>query len=695
MNPRNFFSELKRRNVYKVAVAYAIVSWLLIQAASIFFPAFDAPPWVMKIFIIVIIFGFPVALILAWAFELTLEGIKRADEVDPNESITPRTGRKLIGITIVVAVIAAGLFAFQFLRGKPAATPGPGATVATTAHSGITPEPNDSQPTASLKSIAVLPFENLSSDKENAYFADGIQDEVLTRLSKIAALKVISRTSTQKYKSAPDNLREVGKQLGVANLLEGSVQKIGNAVHVNVQLIRVSNDEHLWAESYNRKLDDVFAVEGEVATAIAEQLNAKLTGSEKESLAIKPTSNPLAYDAYLRGLAFQGRIDGFQTNITKSIEAFEEATRLDPQFALAWAQLVRQDGLAYWNFEQTPQRREAARRAVENAVRLAPHLAETQLAEGVYQSYFEQNYEAAKTRFEAVRQRFPNNAFAAECLGALARKHGQWEQSHQYYKQAIELDPQNVFLLGDASLTDVGRRDVVSARKLLERARNLSPQNSTVTAILATTYQMTGDFEQAQTLLDGVTPADADDWYFQIVPSNAIFLRKYEPAIAMLKAQLTKPEALRASLGSFQDNLADLERHAGDADAATQTYQQARATLEAGLREQPNSANLIGSMAWTETWLGNKTRALELARNAIAVDPTSKNTYTGPSREELLARIEAHFGDKDDAITALQHLVNIPYGPPVVTPALLRLDPDWDNLRGDPRFEKLCQEKQP
>src|SRR5436190_10977267 len=214
------------------------------------------------------------------------------------------------------------------------------------------------------KSIAVLPFENLSSDKENAYFADGIQDEILTRLAKIADLKVISRTSTQQYKSAPENLPEIARLLGVAHILEGSVQKSGDAVRVNVQLIRVATDEHLWADTYDRRLTDIFSVESEVAKAIAEQLRLKLTGQEKESLTIKPTSNPQAYDAYLRGLAFQGRIDGVDSNIAKSIEAFEEATRLDPEFALAWAQLVRQESMAYQNFDRTPQRREAARQAV-------------------------------------------------------------------------------------------------------------------------------------------------------------------------------------------------------------------------------------------------------------------------------------------------------------------------------------------
>jgi len=675
LNPRNFFAELKRRNVVRMAGLYLVGAWLLTQVSSTVLPMFGAPDWLPRSVVILLAIGFVPALIFSWIFELTPEGLKRDEDVAPEQSIAPQTARRMDRMIIVVLLLALGYFTVDkfLLAPRRAAAPG------------------ELSSTASSKSIAVLPFENLSSDKENAYFADGIQDEILTRLSKIAALKVISRTSTQKYKSAPDNLREVGQQLGVANLLEGSVQKIGNAAHINVQLIRVATDEHLWAESYNRKLDDIFAVEGEVATAIADQLNAKLTGSEKESLTIKPTSNPQAYDAYLRGLAFQGRIDGVDSNVAKSIEAFEEAARLDPQFALAWAQLARQDSMAYQNFDRSPQRREAARQAVENAVRLAPNLAETQLAEGLYQSSFERNYDAAKSRYEAVRQRFPNNAFATAGLGGVARVQGQWDQSHQFFEQAIERDPQNVFLLVVASLTDLGRRDVASARKLLERARNLSPQNSTVTAILALTYQMTGDCAQAETLLAGVTPPDGDAWYFGVMAYNAILLRKYDPAITMLKVQLSK--SLPASrLGSFQGALADLERHAGNAGAAAQAYEQARLSFETVLREQTDNAGLISSLAWTEACLGHKDKALDLARKAIVVDPASKNAYTGPEREETLARIEAHFGDKDNAIAALQHLLSIAYGQPPVTPALLRIDPDWDNLRGDPRFEKLCQE---
>src|SRR3954449_1570157 len=264
---RNFFVELKRRKVYRVAITYAIVSWLLTQVATQVFPFFEIPNWAVRLVVLLLMLGFPIALFLAWAFEITPEGIKRAEDVSPQESITKHTGRKLVWLTVMLAAIAAGLLAFQLLRPKPATT---GAAITATTASATIPE----------KSIAVLPFENLSSDKENAYFADGIQDEILTRLSKIADLKVISRTSTQHYKSAPENLRDIARQLGVAHVLEGSVQKSADTVRVNVQLINATNDTHLWSDTYDRKMTDILSVESEVAKAIADQLRAKLTGQE-------------------------------------------------------------------------------------------------------------------------------------------------------------------------------------------------------------------------------------------------------------------------------------------------------------------------------------------------------------------------------------------------------------------------------
>src|SRR5712671_5011776 len=298
----NFFSELKRRNVYKVAVAYAVVAWLLIQAASILFPTFEAPPWVMKVFVAVIVLGFPVALVFAWAFEITPEGIKRAEDVDLSQSITRRTGRKLDFLIIAVLLLVIAVFAYQRF--------GPGQKVAV-----ATPE----------KSIAILPFENRSEDKANAYFADGIQDEILTRLANIADLKVISRTSTRQYQSKPDNLREIAQQLGVATILEGSVQKLADQVRVNVKLIHAQSDSHLWADTYDRKLTDIFGVETEIAKRIAESLQAKLTGREEQALAVKPTANPEAYDAYLRGLAFDARYySSYSPDLIRKATAFYE-----------------------------------------------------------------------------------------------------------------------------------------------------------------------------------------------------------------------------------------------------------------------------------------------------------------------------------------------------------------------------------
>ena len=681
---KNFFSELKRRNVYKVAVAYAVVSWLLIQIATQVFPFFEIPNWAVRLVVLLLILGFPVALILSWAFEITPEGIKRESEVAHEGSKTRHTGRRIVGLTIVVAVIAAALLVFQLLRSKSAITPRQ--SEAATGSAG---------PAAEIvaKSIAVLPFDNLSDDKSNAYFAEGIQDEILTRLSKIASLKVISRSSTQKYKSSPDNLRDVGKQLGVANLLEGSVQKIANAVHVNVQLIRAATDEHLWAESYNRKLDDVFGVEGEVATAIADQLNARLSLSEQKAVTAKPTQNTAAYDAYLRGVAFQGRVDDLITNWSKSAEAFAEAVRLDPEFAVGWAQLCRQESLVYNSVNHSPDRQAAARKALDNAMKLGPELVETKIARGWYQCYVEADYDAAKASFEEVRRQYPNNSSVSEALAVVLRRQGHWEESRRLFDQTIELDPRNVFLLANAALAGLETRDPAYTQKYMRRALDLSPQNATLVSQLAASYQMSGDIKQAQTALDSVQPRDGDTFYFSILAGNAILLRNYQPAIATLQSHLKNLQASDSFFPNCENYLADLQRHSGDIPAATMIYRKAKADAEELLRSQPNNADLLATLAWSETWLGDKSAALKHAQKAVVLMPASKEPRVGPSYEDTLARIQAQLGEKDAAITALQHLLVTSYSSPVVTPALLRLDPDWDNLRGDPRFQKLCEEK--
>src|SRR5438093_558279 len=391
MSSRNFFAELKRRNVYKVAVGHAVVGWLLIQVATQVFPFFEIPNWGVRLIVLLIVVGFPIALVIAWAFELTPGGIKRTEEADrvyPGRS----RGRAWIYVVISAGLLSAGLF---FLGRYTA--------------------PNENKiGNVPAKSIAVLPFENLSRDPDNAYFAEGIQDEILTRLASIANLKVISRTSTQRYQSKPRNLAEIAKELGVANILEGSVQRAADQVRVNVQLINAQTDSHLWADTYDRTLTDIFGVESEIAKRIAESLQAKLTGREEHALAVKPTNNPEAYDAYLRGLAFEARNGAWIDLLMKAIGFYEQAVQLDPKFALAWARLSRAEALLYFrNARSGDNMRDAAKKALENAQKLEPNSPETLLALGYYQYWVLYDYGIAKTTFERVSKMLPGNSEVA------------------------------------------------------------------------------------------------------------------------------------------------------------------------------------------------------------------------------------------------------------------------------------------
>ena len=432
LNPRNFFAELKRRNVYKVAVAYVVAAWLLIQVATQVFPFFEIPNWAVRLVVLVLILGFPVALILSWAFEITPEGIKREEDVVPDESITRRTGRKIVGLTVALAVMAAGLFAYRTwqprreTRAIPAAASTPAAGAAPTA---AIPE----------KSIAVLPFDNLSRDPDNAYFSEGIQDEILTRLAKIGDFKVISRTSTEKYKSAPENLREIARQLGVANILEGSVQKASDQVRVNVQLINALNDAHLWADTYDRKLTDIFAVESEIAKTVAETLQAKLDGRAEKELASRPTENPEAHQLYLKGRYFWNKRG--TENLKKSIDYFQQAIDLDPNYALAYAGLADAYSIMP-NYAGTPPGADVPRAlaAARKAVELDDNLAEahTSLANALYQIV---QLPAADSEFRRAIELNPNYATAHHWFGAALFGQGRYPEAWVELQRAHELDP--------------------------------------------------------------------------------------------------------------------------------------------------------------------------------------------------------------------------------------------------------------
>ncbi len=549
--------------------------------------------------------------------------------------------------------------------------------------------------------IAVLPFENLSRDPDNAYFADGIQEEILTRLASIADLKVISRTSTQRYQSKPRNLGQIAKQLGVANILEGSVQKAADQVRVNVQLINAQTDSHLWAETYDRKLTDFFSVESEIAKGIAEVLQAKLSGREEQALAVKPTNNPEAYDAYLRGLAFEGRSSYSIDLLVKAIGFYERAVELDLNFALGWARLSRADALLYFTgTDPTAARRDAAKSALENAQRLEPNSSETQLALGYYQFWVLRDYQLAKTTFKRVQKMLPGSSDVLYGLGLVTRRQGHWDQSVAYSEQALALDPRNVELVDETASTYVMLRQFPAALKLYDRALDIVPNDPDLMASKAGIYQAEGNLEQAAKFLpeiNGQTPAGKA---FVTKFTQLRLERNLGEAIRLLQARQAQFHfASEIERGINQVTLAVVQRVAGDTAGAKTNAEQARNTLEPLCKNQPDNYLFAGMLSLANAALGEKDSALKEAERAITLLPSAKDRMYGPGLEENLALIQTMFG-ANQAISTLTQLLQTPYyswfySQTPATPVLLRLDPLWDPLRADPRFQKLCQEKQP
>ena len=549
----NFFSELKRRNVYKVAVAYAVVAWLVIQAASIFLPAFNAPQWAMQIIILILVIGFPIALAFSWAFEITPEGIVRESVVAADQSITHHTGRKIIALTIVLAVVATGLLIFQFVRARS-----------------ISP----SAATISNKSIAVLPFDNLSGDPQNAYFSEGVQDEILTRLAKIAELKVISRTSTQRFKTAPNDLRQIAQQLGVANILEGSVQKANDQVRVNVQLINALTDAHLWADTYDRKLTDIFAVETEIAKAVADVLQAKLTGSEQHVIAARPTDNTEAHQLYLKGRFFWNKRTG--NDLKKSIDYFEQASAADPNYALAYAGVADAYALLPGYSGGNPgDCYPKAIAAAKKALELDDTLAEARTSLALALWYYDFDFSQANREFQRAIELNPNYASAHQQYGNnTLSAAGRFNDAIAEGKRAVELDPLSLVINADLGVDYYWARRydeaIAQLRKLLEmdpgyyyayvtlgealeakgahdaaiaeyqKARELN-DDPLVPALLAHAYGLSGNKVEAEKFLDQLK-----------MLSKARYVSAYSFSLAYLGLG-DKDEALRWLEQSYQD----------------------------------------------------------------------------------------------------------------------------------------------
>src|SRR5438132_1155806 len=682
VNPKNFFGELKRRNVYKIAVAYAVVAWLLIQIATQVFPFFEIPNWAVRLVVLVIMIGFPVALILAWAFELTPEGIKRTEDVWPNESIKRKTGHRFSTVVIVAAVIAAGLLTFHFSQQHKLAAVAPAGS--------------------NNKSVAVLPFENLSSDKENAFFAHGIQDEIITTLSKITGLRVISRTSTAQYQSAPANLREIARELRVANILEGSVQKAGDRVHINVQLIQTNTDAHLWAQSYDRELIDIFSVEGEVAKRIADALRATLSPQEKARVEAKPTDNTDAYVLYLQGREYQTRPDNFLQDFRAAAQLFEQAIALDPNFALAHARLSAVTSQIYHWFEPTEARKQKARAEAIESLRLQPNLGEAHGALGLYLYYEEADYEGALREFGLAAHALPNDGDVGLYIAAVQRRQGRWAEAIAAYQHAEAIDPRNQVTLYDASQTYFGLRDWSNALRGLNRVLELAPNSVNVKIQRGyTEFFWKGSTASIKTALESI-PANVDPdgvvtfarWDVSLMDRDSAAAEK---ALAACRLEMITSQPGAALPKSYLQGCIDLVRN--DAARARSDFEAARPMLEKTVADSPQDSTRHAQLGLLYAFMGRKEDALREARRAVELKPMSRDVIEGAVAQAFQALIFARTGEADTAVSEIERLLTTPfavdYSDEAITLSDLRTRWEWDPLRKDPRFQKILAGPEP
>ncbi len=558
-------------------------------------------------------------------------------------------------------------------------------------------------PAAPEKSIAVLPFQNMSEEKDSAFFADGIQDDVLTSLAKIHDLKVISRTSVMAYRdTAGRNLREIGQALGVVNILEGSVRRIADRVLIHVRLTDSRNARQIWAERYDRTLADSLTLQGECATEIATALRARLSPEEKASIETKPTMNAEAYDAYLRGLAFEAR-NYSAGALEKMTGYYRRAVELDPNFAQAWARLSRADARTYFSGnDKSFARRDAAERALNASQRLQPGSPETMLAQAYYQYWVLRDYELARATFGRVQKVLPGTSEIPSALARIARRQGRWDESTAHWRQALAVDPRNSEWLTDAAWTYSMLRQYEPALEMYNEALELLPNDPDLIASIAQIYQAEGNLEQAGKSLAGVNAYSPSAQAFIIKIIQLFLERRYDEAMQLLELRLTEPPADMSDFerGYDQQLLAFAQEFAGDTASAKATARQARQSLETVCRKEPDNANSAATLSRALALLGEKEAALKEAERAMTLRPSANDAVMGPAYEENSAIVQARVGETSQAISTLQHLLEIPYnsflyGNAALTPALLRLDPTWDPLRADPRFQKLCEEINP
>jgi TolB-like protein len=679
VNPKNFFAELKRRNVYKVAIAYAIVAWLLMQIATQVFPFLEIPNWAIRLVIMLIVIGFPIALVIAWAFELTPEGLKRTEDVDVSRSITRKTGRKLDFLIIGVLLVVVAILIFQRAHLK---VPTPTSSI-----------PEKSIAELPVKSIAVLPFENLSANQENAFFTDGVQDEILTDLAKIADLKVISRTSVMQYKNtASRNLSEIAQALKVAHVLEGSVQRSANRVRVSAQLIDARNDTHVWAEKYDRDLADVFAIQSEIAQKIADQLQAKLSPTEKSAMNERPTSDMVAYDLYLQAkeLIYDVNPSRWRENYFKAVQLLDQAVARDPTFLLAHCQLAYVHDLIYlMNYDHTEGRLALAETNVRAAVRLQPDFGETHLAQAIHFYWGYLNYDQAREELAKAQHALPNNPQIFHFLGLVDRRQGRWDDGVRNLERAVDLDPRNADMLNDLGEFNFNLRRYKETIAVAYRALALQPRNALLrTSPAQIEVEADANIAPLRATLNTIEAEGASSAAEVAIPSFYLALRERDSAaaahaLANIPSEGTVEGRYPFPHAWYEGLLAKLRQ---DTPAAHAAFMGARAEAENLVAAQPRNEKPLSVLALIDAELGEKEKAIREGRSACDMLPPAKDATDGVLLITNLARIYALIGEKDLALKQLDIVSKLPVGPSY---GELRLDLEWDSLRGDPRFEKI------
>jgi TolB-like protein/Tfp pilus assembly protein PilF len=678
VNSKTFFGELKRRNVYKVAVAYIVGGWALAQGLAQVLPVFSVPNWVIQLIVLLIVLGLPVALGLAWAFELTPEGLKRTEEVDPTAAASHKK-RVWIYVVIVGALVSIGLF---FL-GRYSAAPTQNAAVDT-----------------SVKSIAVLPFENLSDDKQNTYFADGVLDQILTNLAKVSDLRVISHTSVRQYKSGePRNLREIGKQLGVTDILEGSVRRSGDRLRISAQLIDARTDSQIWAETYDRTAADLFAIQSELAQSIVAQLQTKLSPRQKAEIEQRPTQDLLAFELYQRAKQIVDSYliaDDVRATLLSALQSLDQAIKRDPDFVSAYCYIARANALLYFfDLDPTPDRILLAEAAVKAALRLRPDSAEAHFAMADFLFRCQRDYDGALKELAIARPGLPNDTAFFILSGYINRRRNNWHQAERDFKDAVEIDPRNPNAYNLLADTYNLQRKHFLAAQVYDHVLAAGERTPIVfyrrdSAI----FNGTGNSTGMRNVLAKNPDLDVGGGQTPFRVLFALIDRKFAEAERVLAA--SPREDFQDIDYSFYFPKAWYEamiaRAKGDSAGAIAAFSHARKILEQRLAIKPEDARTLAVLAQVDAGLGRKELAIQEAQRAVDLMPLSKDIYDGALVLEGLAQVYTWTNEPDRAIELLQKLAAMPS---YVNYARLKLHPMWNPLRGDPRFDKIVNSLAP